>query len=92
MHVGGAYSSDGIYDPYGLLTFPEDGEVYTIREVRVRFVSEFMTVRVGLLLEEIENPITSEGSGAGEDMAFDARMFRPLQHAKAEHREEAHAS
>lgn len=67
-----------IVDEAGQLTFPQNGEVYTIREVRVRFVTEHMQLMVGVLLDEVVNPVASFGSATGEEMCFDINGFRPL--------------
>lgn len=86
VFVGGEYDPalNAIHDPAGVLKYPERGEAYTIREVRVRFVTEVMELIVGVLLDEIENPIADGGSATGEEMGFDVRDFRPLKRAKAE--------
>ena len=69
---------DHIDDPAGLMTYPRKGVEYTIREVRVRYVSEASELIVGILLEEVQNPIASGGSATGEEMGWDVRCFAPL--------------
>lgn len=75
-----------INDPSGLMSFPALGEVYTIREVRVRYVTEFDggEVLVGLLLNEVLNPVAVGGSATGEEPGFDVLCFRPLVEAAHE--------
>lgn len=65
-------------DPMGVMAFPKKDEIYTIREVRVRFVSEWSEVMVGVLVVEISNPVSEAGSATGEEFGFDIRCFRPL--------------
>lgn len=82
-----------IRDPGGITRYPVHGGEYTIREVRVRFVSEFMEVLVGLLLDEIRNPCADAGGSAnGEEMGFWIGGFRPLKRAKAERNMELEVS
>jgi hypothetical protein len=69
---------DHVTDPYGLMTYPTKGAIYTVREVRVRYVSEVNELTVGILLDEIENPIATGGSASGEEMGWDVRCFAPL--------------
>lgn len=71
-----------INDPAGLMTFPVEGETYTIREVRVRYVSEQNEVLVGVLLNEVVNPVCDGGSATGEEAGWDIRSFAPVKHAK----------
>lgn len=81
VFVGGEFTSETCKfgDPGGLLRFPVRGPVYTIREVRIRLVPEFGNeVVVGILLDEVRNPVADGGSAAGGEMAFDIREFRPL--------------
>lgn len=69
---------NNIVDPDGVMRFPERGETYTIREVRVRFVTEWNELLVGVLLDEVANPIAEGGSSTGEEPGFDIRGFRPV--------------
>jgi hypothetical protein len=71
-------------DPAGLMVAPVAGEEYTIREVRVRYVSEHNAVAVGILLDEIRNPIAEGGSATGEEPAWWVGGFRPLKTQAAE--------
>lgn len=73
-----------IVDPRGLLRFPRLGFEYTIREVRVRYVSERSEVAVGILLREIENPIADCGSATGEEPGFAVQGFQPVKGVRAE--------
>lgn len=77
------------HDPLGLLRYPQTGEVYTVRDVSVRFTSERMDVSCGLLLAEIRNPPATGGSAAGSEMYFNVDGFRPVRHVEAERLEEA---
>ncbi len=65
-------------DPYGQMTWPEFAGIYTIREVRIRFVTEYGEVLIGVLLEEVENPVAGGGSSTGEEPGFDIRGFAPI--------------
>lgn len=65
-------------DPFGLMTWPEFAGIYTIREVRIRYVSEWNEVLIGVLLEEVENPIATGGSSTGEEPSWDIRGFAPV--------------
>lgn len=67
-----------VEDPHGLMSYPEFALVYTLREVRVRFVPEWNEVMVGVLLEEVENPVATGGSATGEEPAWDIRGFAPI--------------
>jgi hypothetical protein len=71
-----------VKDPEGLVTFPVFGETYTIREVRVRWVTEYNALLIGVLLEEIANPIADAGSATGEEMAWHIDGFQPVRRAK----------
>ena len=73
-----------VTDDFDTMSYPQLDEVYTIREVRVRFVPEWGEVLIGLLLDEIENPIADGGSAGGEEPGFDVRGFRPLASRAAE--------
>jgi hypothetical protein len=83
LHDDWSVMQQYIVDPEGLARFPTTDVPYTIREVRIRYVSEYSEVIVGVLLEEVVNPIAEGGSATGEEMAFDVRCFRPLQRVKA---------
>jgi hypothetical protein len=61
-----------VVDPRGQLTYAKQGGVYTIREIVIRAAG------TGLLLAEVRNPISEAGSGAGMEVAFDVRCFRPV--------------
>lgn len=78
-----------VVDPFGVMRYPEAGERYTIRRVRMEFVPEYMEVIVGLELEEIITPIASGGSGKGGEIAWDVRAFQPVKRAKARARRRA---
>jgi len=67
-----------VVDPEGLMSYPAKDAVYTIREVRVRYVTEWNELLVGILLVELVNPIAAGGSATGEEPAWDIRSFRPL--------------
>lgn len=71
-----------ITDPAGLMTFPMFEGTYTIRQVRVRYVSEWNEVLIGVLLDEVVNPIADGGSATGEEPGWDIRAFAPLRAAK----------
>lgn len=78
-----------VYDPYGQLRYPQLGEVYTVRDVSIRFTSERMDVLCGLLLDEIRNPPATSGSAAGSEMYFHVGGFRPVRRVHAGRLEEA---
>lgn len=67
-----------VIDPDRLMVYPQIGTVYTIREVRVRFVTEYGDVMVGVLLHELHNPKCTGGSATGEETAWWVGGFRPL--------------
>lgn len=73
-----------VTDEADLMSYPQFGETYTIREVRVRFVPEWGEVLVGVLLHEVSNPIAEGGSAFGEEPGFDVRGFRPVVSKAAE--------
>jgi hypothetical protein len=71
-------------DPLGELRWPSYGVEYTIREVRVRFLTEYMELGIGVLLHEIENPIAAGGSSTGEEPGFHISAFQPVKPVRAE--------
>ena len=75
---------NNVRDEGDLMSYPQLNAVYTIREVRVRFVPEWGQVLIGVLLDEVENPIAEGGSATGEEPAFDVRGFRPVTSNAAE--------
>jgi len=83
IEQGWERASAHISDPYGLITYPVYRTTYTIREVRVRYVSEHNEVLIGVLLDEIVNPIAEGGSATGEEMGWDIRAFSPVKRASA---------
>lgn len=62
------------YDPYPGVTMPVPHEIYTVRSIF------YNSVRTGLLLEEIVNPIMSWMDGTYEP-GFDYKDFRPIDYA-----------
>jgi hypothetical protein len=79
---GWAAARSKIVDPEEEMTFPVRGLIYTIREVRVRYVPEWNEVLVGVLVEEVVNPIASGGSAGGEEPSWDIRAFAPVRTAR----------